>query len=153
MLKSSFKSSQPRASFFCSSRRRHTRYIGDWSSDVCSSDLSESDISSYQYIDFSFRFPTRIGTAGAMFRPLFDKSRQDFALMWETGSDTSSFDSQLVFTFEDMFNNLWAWRQTRVGNESEPYLRHPYEPALRLRGRGDRWRAELSGKYLTPSRK
>src|SRR6195952_5864595 len=24
---------------FCSSRRRHTRYIGDWSSDVCSSDL------------------------------------------------------------------------------------------------------------------
>src|SRR5437762_8191998 len=25
-----------------SSRRRHTRYIGDWSSDVCSSDLSPS---------------------------------------------------------------------------------------------------------------
>src|SRR5437762_6269421 len=31
----------PRSSsfFFFSSRRRHTRYIGDWSSDVCSSDL------------------------------------------------------------------------------------------------------------------
>src|SRR5437762_14306353 len=28
--------------FFFSSRRRHTRYIGDWSSDVCSSDLSSS---------------------------------------------------------------------------------------------------------------
>src|SRR5437764_15418257 len=27
-------------SFFFSSRRRHTIYIGDWSSDVCSSDLS-----------------------------------------------------------------------------------------------------------------
>src|SRR5437762_10761351 len=27
--------------FFFSSRRRHTRYIGDWSSDVCSSDLIE----------------------------------------------------------------------------------------------------------------
>src|SRR5436189_2497918 len=27
--------------FFFSSRRRHTRYIGDWSSDVCSSDLSK----------------------------------------------------------------------------------------------------------------
>src|SRR5437763_7183460 len=25
--------------FFFTSRRRHTRYIGDWSSDVCSSDL------------------------------------------------------------------------------------------------------------------
>src|SRR5437762_6351653 len=29
-----------RVFFFFSSRRRHTRYIGDWSSDVCSSDLS-----------------------------------------------------------------------------------------------------------------
>src|SRR5437762_13079318 len=29
--------------FFFSSRRRHTRYIGDWSSDVCSSDLSPVD--------------------------------------------------------------------------------------------------------------
>src|SRR5690348_17389317 len=28
-----------RASFFFSSRRRHTRWTGDWSSDVCSSDL------------------------------------------------------------------------------------------------------------------
>src|SRR5437762_12290321 len=30
--------------FFFSSRRRHTRYIGDWSSDVCSSDLSSSGV-------------------------------------------------------------------------------------------------------------
>ena len=114
---------------------------------------SESDISSYEYLDFAFRFPTRIGTAGASFRPLFDKSRQDFALLWEVGADTLSFDSQVVFTIEDMFNNLWAFRQTRVGNASEPYLRHPYEPAFRLRGRREGWRAEISGKYLTPSLK
>src|SRR5437762_5246919 len=31
--------------FFFSSRRRHTRYIGDWSSDVCSSDLSATGVS------------------------------------------------------------------------------------------------------------
>ena len=30
--------------FFFSSRRRHTRYIGDWSSDVCSSDLEFSKL-------------------------------------------------------------------------------------------------------------
>src|SRR5205807_6664116 len=30
-----------RISFFFSSRRRHTRLQGDWSSDVCSSDLDE----------------------------------------------------------------------------------------------------------------
>src|SRR5256885_4338332 len=29
--------------FFFSSRRRHPRLQGDWSSDVCSSDLSEED--------------------------------------------------------------------------------------------------------------
>ena len=29
---------------FYSSRRRHTRYIGDWSSDVCSSDLQQKVI-------------------------------------------------------------------------------------------------------------
>src|SRR5437764_14403851 len=29
--------------FFFSSRRRHTIYIGDWSSDVCSSDLKGGD--------------------------------------------------------------------------------------------------------------
>src|SRR5437762_7940546 len=32
--------------FFFSSRRRHTRYIGDWSSDVCSSDLVEGALQS-----------------------------------------------------------------------------------------------------------
>src|SRR5947209_15711656 len=30
-------------SFFFSSRRRHTRYWRDWSSDVCSSDLEDGD--------------------------------------------------------------------------------------------------------------
>src|SRR5574340_1323667 len=30
--------------FFFSSRRRHTRSFGDWSSDVCSSDLGETGI-------------------------------------------------------------------------------------------------------------
>src|SRR3712207_7084749 len=29
--------------FFFSSRRRHTRYWRDWSSDVCSSDLADRD--------------------------------------------------------------------------------------------------------------
>src|SRR5256885_5850082 len=32
--------------FFFSSRRRHTRLQGDWSSDVCSSDLSSSSVGS-----------------------------------------------------------------------------------------------------------
>src|ERR1017187_5126665 len=35
--------------FFFSSRRRHTRYIGDWSSDVCSSDLSNWKVATQLY--------------------------------------------------------------------------------------------------------
>src|SRR5437879_8679692 len=31
--------------YVLSSRRRHTRYIGDWSSDVCSSDLTFKPVS------------------------------------------------------------------------------------------------------------
>src|SRR5690606_39514114 len=31
--------------FFFSSRRRHTRFSRDWSSDVCSSDLTEGPVS------------------------------------------------------------------------------------------------------------
>src|SRR5438876_9015390 len=33
--------------FFFSSRRRHTRWTGDWSSDVCSSDLATSSWEDY----------------------------------------------------------------------------------------------------------
>src|SRR5437763_859767 len=38
----SYRGAQIFESFF-PSRRRHTRYIGDWSSDVCSSDLHEPE--------------------------------------------------------------------------------------------------------------
>src|SRR5438045_7965666 len=34
--------------FFFSSRRRHTRCLSDWSSDVCSSDLPSSHLSSHK---------------------------------------------------------------------------------------------------------
>ncbi|OGF04779.1 MAG: hypothetical protein A2W00_00635 [Candidatus Eisenbacteria bacterium RBG_16_71_46] len=114
---------------------------------------SETDNASFDYLDFSFKFPTRFGTPGAMFRPLHDKSRQDFALTWEAGDDTAGTQVQAAFTFEDMFNNLWAFRQTRVGDDSEPYDRHPYEPALRWVTRGEGLRAEIAGRWLTPSTK
>src|SRR5690348_5951787 len=39
--------------FFFSSRRRHTRWTGDWSSDVCSSDLRRSN----SYLDAQTKSP------------------------------------------------------------------------------------------------
>lgn len=112
---------------------------------------SETDAATYDYLDFAFRFPTRYGTPGLVFRPLFDKSRQDVAVTWEVGGDTTEVHVRLAFTFEDLFNNLWAFRQSQVGQESTPYSRHPYEPALSVAVRRERWRAELGGRYLTPS--
>src|SRR5262249_31892144 len=40
-----------RSFFFFSSRRRHTRLVSDWSSDVCSSDLTKGDFVSGAYND------------------------------------------------------------------------------------------------------
>src|SRR3712207_4684641 len=37
--------------FFFSSRRRHTRYWRDWSSDVCSSDLNHFMLAQFEHID------------------------------------------------------------------------------------------------------
>src|SRR5256885_3571688 len=49
--------------FFFSSRRRHTRLQGDWSSDVCSSDLCRSSRKSPLEV-FSY-WHTRVSTIGA----------------------------------------------------------------------------------------
>src|SRR5690606_39809459 len=44
--------------FFCSSRRRHTRFSRDWSSDVCSSDLKEHMKKIMFFVLFVFVFHT-----------------------------------------------------------------------------------------------
>jgi hypothetical protein len=108
---------------------------------------------SYDDLALLFRYPIRVGRATVEFHPSFDKSRQDFALNWDTGPDTSAFYLSATFVVEDMLNNLWAWRQSRVGNASEPYVRHPYEPELEMISRHDHWRLDLGGRYLSPSTK
>ena len=114
----------------------------------------QSDRATFTYLDLSLRVPiSGWGTPGFMFRPFHDKSRQDLALFWEAGAETADFHARATFTFEDAFNNFWAFRQTRVGNVSEPYERHPYEPALGLWWRGARGRLELEAEWLTPSSK
>src|SRR3989449_2873973 len=67
--------------FFFSSRRRHTRCSRDWSSDVCSSDLTLSFL--------GLGFPPDIPTWG---RILFDaKANLDFALHWAIFPGTAIF--------------------------------------------------------------
>src|SRR5262245_62179211 len=44
--------------FFFSSRRRHTRCLSDWSSDVCSSDLGEHRAGAYPQVNPQALLPT-----------------------------------------------------------------------------------------------
>ncbi len=127
--------------------------LGEKARFVLITEESRSDISSYDFVDLHFRFPTAVGTADVMFRPTYDKSKQDLALALDRGSDTTSVRVVATFSFEDVFNNLWAFRQTRVGNQSESYEKHPFEPALAISARRERWRTSVGGKYLTPSLK
>ncbi|MGH7730042.1 MAG: hypothetical protein ACRENJ_02210, partial [Candidatus Eiseniibacteriota bacterium] len=48
---------------------------------------------------------------------------------------------------------FWEFRQVSTGGRGEPYERHPWEPGLRLVVRRPLLRAELGGRYLTPSTK
>ncbi len=127
--------------------------MGDKARFAIDYDQNESDESQHQYLDLWFRFPIRAGTVSAMFRPLFDKSTQDFGVAWETGADSTEVQARAQFIFEDTFNNLWAFRQTRVGDTSEPYEKRPYEPGLFFTLRKPAARVEVEGRYLTPSEK
>ncbi len=90
--------------------------------------------SDYEWLQFQFRFglPHAPGKWGVRFRPAYDKSQHDFAALWDAGDDSSRVQVQAVFTIEDAFNKFWEFRQTRVGNQAQPYERHPFEPALRV---------------------
>ena len=108
---------------------------------------------SYDDLALSFRYPIRAGRIAVDFHPTYDKSRQDFALTWDTGPDTTALYALVRFTIEDMLNNLWAWRQSRVGDQSEPYLKHPYVPEAQIISRHPGLRLDLGARWLTPSEK
>lgn len=116
-------------------------------------DQSETDRASWNNLELWFRFPQRVGTLGVLFRPYNDKTRQDMALSWGLGTDSSSFQMEATYGFEDLFNNLWAFRAAQTGGRAEPYVRHPWEPALRVAVRRAGWRLETAGKWRTPSAK
>jgi len=115
------------------------------------------DEATYGWTQFDVRFPVRhVGLAGVRFRPTFYKGRHDFALLWDQGDEDSPLQVQAVFAVEDMFNKFWALRQTGVGDKYDPlqpYLRHPYEPALAVAWRGRQHEYRASGKWLSPSTK
>ena len=117
--------------------------------------LERTDLeASWQWLQFDVHRSTdHFGVLGVRIRPTYDKSQQDFAVMWDGGDTTRALQGHATFTFEDAFNTFWEFRQAQVGNHSEPYVMHPFEPALAGVWRGRRHRVDASGTWLTRLRK
>src|SRR5437764_10492601 len=81
--------------FFFSSRRRHTRYIGDWSSDVCSSDLH--------------RAPTEPASACRSRVRTRGRTVATSSTSLRAAARASSFCSH-VSDIADVATGLWLWR-------------------------------------------
>src|SRR5260370_14848693 len=86
--------------FFFSSRRRHTRFKCDWSSDVCSSDLYEfcyfntsegDDPPVYQYIERSEEHTSELQShLNLVCRLLIEKKKMKSKTMYSAASITTS---------------------------------------------------------------
>src|SRR5437016_12031333 len=69
--------------FFFSSRRRHTRLVSDWSSDVCSSDLVPGSVAGMVYASQKYgKLPL-----GRVMNPAIKLAREGFPLAWEDAND------------------------------------------------------------------
>src|SRR5256885_5128149 len=95
-------SPEPLHSFFFSSRRRHTRLQGDWSSDVCSSDLAASG-------SVAQSTQERLGTGHG-------RSETSYAsyTRFERASDTPA---ETIAIYYDSYENLLRSEERRVGKE------------------------------------
>src|SRR2546421_3000303 len=78
--------------FFFSSRRRHTRFDCDWSSDVCSSDLREwlsqrrFDVAVCDFLSSALNFPRQLATPTVLFQHNVEtvlwKRKAQFEVKW-----------------------------------------------------------------------
>ena len=114
---------------------------------------SHDDTEAFEALELAFHRSLPSGAVGLVFAPNYDKSKQDFSLEWRYGADTTALEIETRITLEDTFNNLWEFRQSRAGQASEPYLRHPLEPGIRVVSRHERVRLEVGGRWLTPNTK
>src|SRR3712207_857161 len=122
--------------FFFSSRRRHTRYWRDWSSDVCSSDLYSSpvlkarpgSVHGYDVIDHS-RLNPEVGTEEEFAGFAGELRRRGMGLLMDVVPNHMCVSSP---------ENRW-WRDVLENGPGSPYARffyidwHPPNPKLQNR--------------------
>src|SRR5690606_39385395 len=88
--------------FFFSSRRRHTRFSRDWSSDVCSSDLCRIKV-------FSGGWPSRDGKSGAGAR------------VWQSRTGRPSFSAQRSTCSRQSLRATFARLLQQISTRSEEH--------------------------------
>src|SRR5437764_10974201 len=82
--------------FFFSSRRRHTRYIGDWSSDVCSSDLPPHDVPHPVRRDFPLELLTVPSVKALRFSPSGVRFRTRQSQIWKKQASRARSEERRV---------------------------------------------------------
>src|SRR5437879_2893625 len=88
--------------FFFSSRRRHTRYIGDWSSDVCSSDLNWAE---FAYVFFACE---RVGAVANQIGPDYRSREVEYILRFSESRAYVAPASFKDFDYVAMIRDLRA---------------------------------------------
>src|SRR5438874_13693381 len=106
-------------SCFFSSRRRHTRSLRDWSSDVCSSDLTPPCVREAlsHRCDLPLRDDNLSGPVAAGFRNRSEERRvgKEFRHLWSNDHKTKRY-KQLNFSISDPTQTRTGKRCLRVAN-------------------------------------
>src|SRR5215210_9203693 len=106
--------------FFFSSRRRHTRYIGDWSSDVCSSDLPGVRGAGRAGAGSTMATLVNILIAGLATGAIYALVAIGFTLLWQTSQTINFAQGEFVmlpafFMLAAMNVGLPFWAAILIG--------------------------------------
>src|SRR5215471_20930064 len=97
--------------FFFSSRRRHTRSLRDWSSDVCSSDLASARDPRFRLIRFSRNFGHQLAITAGM-----DAASGDAVIIMDADlQDPPDVIPQMVEKWREGYEVVYGRRQRREG--------------------------------------
>src|SRR5690625_7108909 len=111
--------------FFFSSRRRHTRWPRDWSSDVCSSDLNDVAALSPKQVQYTFMCYEDGGTVDDL---LIYKLDIDHYLLVV---NASNLDKDLAWLHQ---HNTYKEEDVMIKDESAQYRSEEHTSELQSRG-------------------
>src|SRR5690606_40330222 len=110
--------------FFFSSRRRHTRFSRDWSSDVCSSDLWAPNCYEWTLLQYA---TARIGVILVNLNPAYRAHEVSFAM---NQSEIKLVVSALSFKTSDYKNMLTLVREDCPSLQEVVYLNEDWDEFL-----------------------